>query len=136
MKDIEILEHTSELKIRARGATLQDLFRNMMQGMAHAMQPVYTPDATGSTHEIEVESHDINTLLIDFLSEILYLAQVNKEVYGEVEFSEFSDVSLSAKLFGKKIESAGEDIKAVTHHGVDVRKTANGRWEVEVIYDI
>lgn len=136
MKEFEILGHTSELKIRARGESFKDLFRNMMRGMAHAMQPVYSHDASGSTQEISIESQDINTLLVDFLSEILYFSQVNKEVYGEVEFLEFSDVSLKATIFGKAVESTGEDIKAVTYHGADVHKNPQGLWEVEIIYDI
>ncbi len=137
MKEFEILGHTSELKIRAFGKTKEELFLNMMKGMSAAMQPT-----TDSRHEavvnrtIKITSQDIDTLLVDFLSEVLYLAQVNREVYGDAKFPKFSDIELDGEIIGKRADSFGEDIKAVTYHGAEIKKNKDGLYQVDIIYDI
>ncbi len=136
MKPFEILGHTAELKIKAYGKTKEELFANMLQGMMATFQPSVHEDAAPVKQSVSVESQDSETLLVDFLSEVLYLAQANKEVYDDVTFHSFSDTNLDADLTGRKADSFGDDIKAVTHHGVLITRAPKGLWEVEVIYDI
>jgi len=66
---------------------------------------------------------------VDFLSEVLYLTQVNKEVYNDVKFSKFNDKQLEAELIGNKIESFGEDIKGVTYHGLKIDRSRLARLD-------
>lgn len=135
-KEFEILEHTSELKIRAFGKTKEELFLNMMKGMALSLRPKVKSKNEKVKRAIQVESQDIDALLVDFLSEVLYLTQVNREVYSEVNFSKFSDTELEGEISGKKAESFGEDIKAVTYHGAEMKKNKDGLYQVDIIYDI
>ena len=62
-------------------------------------------------------------LLVDFLSEILYQSQINKEIYNNVKFNKFTITELEAEIFGQKVERFGEDIKAVTYHNLDIHQT-------------
>ncbi|MDP2934593.1 MAG: archease, partial [bacterium] len=95
--------------------------------------------------KIKVKSIDLNALLVDFLSEALYLTQTNKEIYDKIKFEEFTDNELEAKLFGNKIESFGEDIKGVTHHDLKIDQPRlasgeagqkNGLYEATILFDI
>lgn len=139
MTDYKILEHITDLKIQAFGKTKQELFLNMLKG-ATGSQKVALKD-NKIKRKIKVESVDLNALLVDFLNEVLYLSQTNKEVYGNVKFSKFSDpagagqVQLEGELSGNKIESFGEDIKAATYHKVKIEKKDN-LYQATVLFDI
>ena len=86
--------------------------------------------------KISVKSLDLNALLVDFLSEVLYLSQVNKEVYSNIKFNKFKDKELGGELIGNKIESFGEDIKAVTYHGLEIKNNKKGLYESTVLFYI
>lgn len=131
----EILEHKADLKIRAFGKTKEELFLNILLGMAESQKPEIKGEEK-IIRQIKVKSLDLSTLLVDFLSEVLYQSQINKEIYSGVNFKKFSDNGLEAELFGRKVERVGEEIKAVTYHNLDIRQKEDGVWEATVLFDI
>ncbi len=134
-KNFEILEHPSDVKIRALGKTKEELFVNAMLGMVAVLRPKIKDKKEKIKNKIKIESVDLNALLVDFLSEVLYLIQTNKEIYNHIKFIKFSDAGLTGELTGQKIESFGEDIKAVTYHGLQIQQK-NGLYQVTVLFDI
>jgi len=152
MKKFEILEHKADLKIRAFGKTKEDLFRHCLEAMAESMKPETQKPGEKTKRKIKLSSFGFQALLVDFLSEVLYLSQVNKEVYNKVEFREFSETEgkedksssspftaaweIDGEIFGQKVERFSEDIKAVTHHDLNIQQNPEGIWEATVIFDI
>lgn len=164
MKKYEILEHKADLKIRVFGKTKEELFENAMIGMQSALRPkiknlsriepkvimrgqkspkdsVLFPKMAGLTGQakikkIRVKSVDLPALFVDFLSEVLYLTQVNKEIYNKVKFKKFSDLELEAEILGQKVERFEEDIKAVTYYGLDIHQKEGKIWQATVLFDI
>ncbi|MDP2967448.1 MAG: archease [bacterium] len=137
MKKYEILEHKADLKIRAFGKTKEEVFLNMLIGMSESMKgsEARRPEEK-IRREVKIKSLDLPTLLVDFLSEVLYLTQVNKEIYRDVKFKELSDTEIRGEIFGQKVERFGEDIKAVTYHSLVVRQKKDRSWEAIVLFDI
>ena len=86
--------------------------------------------------EIKIKSLDLGALLVDFLSEVLYLSQVNKEVYTDIKFQKITDTKLEGELVGQKFERIGSDIKAVTYHSLDIHQKKDRTWEATVLFDI
>lgn len=142
MKKFEILEHKADLKIRVFGKTKEKLFLNALLAMTSALrakiknQKFLPVRQAGKIKKIKIKSSNIETLLVDFLSEVLYLVQVNKEIYNNVKFKKFSDTELEAELIGDKVERFGEDIKAVTYHNLDVHQGLKGIWQAIILFDI
>jgi len=134
MKKYETLEHKADLRIRAFGKTKEELFLNMMKGMMESMRSEGIKK--GENRKIKITSPDLGALLVDFLSEVLYLSQVNKEIYKDVRFKKFTDTELKGELTGQKVERFGEDIKAVTYHGLEICQRKDGTWEAIVLFDI
>ena len=139
----EILEHKADLKIRAFGKTKEELFLNMLSGMEESMKAELKKPKEKTKRQIKIKSLDSSALLVDFLSEVLYLTQVNKEIYNEIKFIKFTDPStssgqaeLEAALSGQKVERFGEDIKAVTYHSLDIHQKKDRTWEATVLFDI
>ena len=108
--------------------------------MTELMKPLQIPDqreyVKTSERKIIVEAPDTTALLIDFLSEVLALSQINKEIYGRMTFSHFSPTKVEATLGGVMAEKFDEDIKAVTYHEADVRQNEKGEWETMIVFDI
>lgn len=146
VKDFELLPHTADIKIRAYGKTLKELFKNALIGMFQSIKPVspgcsyqherlICPDLPIS-HAVHIESIELATLLVDFLSEALYLSDVNNEAYLDVVIHELTDKTVAATLKGVKVSGFEVvEIKAVTYHDLVV-KEANGEWRAEVVFDI
>ena len=137
-KQFQIIPHTADIKIRAWEKNYPELFKNAMLGMMQILSPTVTKSDLKnqiSNLKIKVESLDINSLLIDFLNEVLYQTQVNREIYTDVKFLAFSEKKLEAELSGHGVSQFEKDIKAVTYHGEGIKKTAKG-FEVIVLLDI
>ena len=133
--EYEVLPHTADLRIKATGRTLEELFYNALRGMSSVMQPGALVQPATVSQEISVSAGDTASLLVDFLSEALSLSQINREVYTEVAFNEFTSRWLRATLRGAPVPSLVRDIKAVTYHGVAITETDAG-YETTVVYDI
>ncbi|KKU13852.1 MAG: hypothetical protein UX17_C0007G0018 [Parcubacteria group bacterium GW2011_GWC2_45_7] len=134
MPDFEILPHTADLRIKVYGNSRAELFQNALRGMFESIAPTWKAGA-GVQHEIAVVSTDQNALLIDFLSEALSLSDINDEAYTDIEITEFTNTELRGTLIGKSITRFAIEIKAVTHHGIDIKKIGE-RWETEIVFDV
>lgn len=134
-KNYEILEHKADLKIRVFGKTKEELFSNALLAEADYAKPDVACDKK-MTRQIKISSPDLPSLLVDFLSEVLYLSETNKETYNAVKFIKFTDTELEAEIFGQEVERFGEDIKAVTYHQLEVHEREDGFWEAIILFDI
>lgn len=140
MRRFAILEHPADIKLRAFGKDKKELFQNAFLGMQVALRPKgkirQLAEKAKVKRKIEIESGDLVSLLVDFLSEVNYLNEVNHEVYDEVKFEKLSDKKLEGEVLGKKVEEFGLQIKGVTYHGLEVRQKKDGTWEATILFDI
>lgn len=146
MKNFEILPHPSDVKIRAFGHTLEELFKNASLGMFAVCGAVVSSRVlSNKTKEIKSEGIDREALLVGFLSEIWYQAQVNKEVYedfSEIKISEdkkSKKYKISAKVLSRPIERFNLEIKAVTFWDLKISENSligGGHLETTVTFDI
>lgn len=145
-KEYELAEHTADLKLYAYGTTLEELFRNALKGMFSCIQPkgelIYyeheKPLVKRFTveHPIVIHSQGHEELLIDFLSESLYLSDTNNEAYFDARFTLFSQTELQGTIFGVPISGFGEsEIKAVTYHDLTIEPVEGG-WQATLVFDI
>ena len=130
----EFLSHTADLKIRAYGKDWSELFSNMLCGMFESIGPEIV-EKKEIKREIKISSSDLESLLVDFLSEALYLSDIYNEAYFSSCFKEISEKKLSGEICGYKIRSLKEEIKAVTWHELKIKKI-NSLWQAEVVFDI
>jgi SHS2 domain-containing protein len=137
MKKYEILEHPAELRLRIYGKTIEKLFINAAEAMANILKHRLTRAKrrlTQTKEEIKIESMDLNSLLVDFLNEVLAKSQINKCVY-HVSKLKIQNSKLIATLIGCPVERFDEDIKAVTYEDLNIQKI-NGAWQTILVFDI
>lgn len=146
-KDFEILPHTADMKIRVYGKTLEELFAHALVGMFQAARPI-APECLYDAHDrlvcprlsierdIGVNSSDVDSLLVDFLSHALYLSDVHNEAYLQVTINSLSPQKIAARLYGVSIIGFQEaEIKAVTYHDLAIVQS-NGIWQTDIVFDI
>ncbi|OGH20758.1 MAG: hypothetical protein A3D74_05535 [Candidatus Levybacteria bacterium RIFCSPHIGHO2_02_FULL_37_13] len=138
MKSYEIIPHVADVRLQAKGASLDQLFENALEGMNRILCKDY--DRFLNKHlfakEIAITAYDTTSLLIDFLSEVLTLSHIHKAIFYSIDRLEIYGNSLNARILGVKIEKFMEDIKAVTYHEAEVRKNDEGQYETMIVFDI
>lgn len=135
MKKYENLEHTADLKIRAFGKTKEEVFSNMAAGMfANICDQKDMLKSQAVTREIKVKANDLAGLLVDFLSELITLSDINNEIYQDYELR-IQDYELIGKIKGCKIMRLKTEIKAVTYNELKIEEKG-GKWIAEVVFDI
>lgn len=146
MKDFELIEHTADLKIRVYGKTPKLLFINALKGMFQSIRPkapgcVIQNDRLSCSslpkkRFIDLRSINIESLLVDFLSEALYLSDTYHEAYLDANIIYFHQDHIKAEILGVAIEGfEGVEIKAVTYHDLHIR-SSNNVWCVDIVFDI
>lgn len=144
-RDFELIPHTADLQLRVYGTTLEGLFSNAVIGMFQSIEP-RSPLAKNSNgrlvaeslprvRDIEVESLDLDALLVDFLSEALYLSDIHDEAYLQAQVHELSTTYIKATLLGVPVTGFNVEIKAVTYHGLSIEKK-NNEWQADIVFDI
>lgn len=134
MLSFEEIEHTADRAFRVTGGDLADLLENA----ARAMQALDGRRYTGipcATREIEVEGVDRESLLVNWLNEILYLEQAHQLVCGEFHIYELKNHRLRARVAARECNRSYTQIKAATFHNLTIRQTPEG-LEAEVVLDV
>lgn len=134
MKEYDVLEHSADLKILARGRNMEELFINALVGMFESIEPDIV-EKEERRRKVEVKPADPKLGLIDFLSEALYQSDVNNEAYTNAKFEVFDEGRIVAELIGFPVKGFREEIKAVTYHDFEITETDQG-FEATIIFDI
>lgn len=86
------------------------------------------------SESIEVESQDQESLLVEWLSELLALSNTNYRLYSNIRINKISERKLKATIDSESAQ-AKDDIKAVTYSELSLKKNKSF-WEAIVVYDI
>lgn len=133
MKKYEYLEHPADLKIRAFGKTLSELFVNCARAITDFLYEVNTAKII-KTEIIEVTADNLENLLMNWLAEILYLSDANHLACVDFNISSMDGKKITAKV-GMVQASPKDDIKAITYSELSVKKTDN-HWEAVFVCDL
>ncbi len=126
----KFFDHTGDLGIEVHGKTLKDIFINA----AHALityQTVISKIESKEKIGIKLKESDIETLFVTTLSELLYYIQIKKFLPNKIEILNLEENSINMNLAGeyfdeKKHILKGKEIKAVTYHKLEIKKTTKG----------
>lgn len=135
--DFEIIEHTADIGIRAKGASLKEAFANAALGL---FSIITEPEKIKGEicREVEVNGSDEGSLLVAWLNELIYLFEVEEMLFNRFDIIELSDKRLKAFIYGERIDRSRHPIKlgvkATTYHMLNIEK--GDGCEVQVLFDI
>ncbi len=133
MKAFEEIEHTADLAFRAYGRDPAELFANAARGMFTLQGGGLPPPER--ERRVAVEGVDRESLLVNWLNELLYLQERHGEVYSEFKIEEMAATKLRARVRGGVREEMRRRIKAVTFHDLQVKQTPEG-WQATLVLDV
>ncbi len=141
MGTVETFEHTADVGLRITGVDLDDLFRTAAGGVFDYV--VANRDAVRVTTRaaIELTADEPVNLLVAWLNELIFLCETRHTLYTEFDVRVAGDaLSLRAEVGGEPIDRRrhvlDHEVKAVTHHALELRGDGAGGWVAEVILDI
>ncbi len=133
---------TADMCFRAFGASLEEAFANAGFAMFDIISDA-SRIKPKITEEIKVESEDLQALLFDFLSELLYLQDTKRLLFSEFEVkiqkpkSAKGKYKIAAKARGQEMDGIElrNQVKAITYHLMEI-KEEKGLWTIQVILDL
>lgn len=138
MQPYRVLEHTADIGFEAFGATREGVFANAARALTHLMVDLETILPLEGL-SLRAEGSDMPNLLVNWLSEVLYLFDAEGWLFRDFEIENLTDRSLTAKARGEKFDRTRHQakllVKAITYHQLDLRNTGQG-WRAQVYVDI
>jgi SHS2 domain-containing protein len=134
-KKIEFLEHTADVKFQAWGKTLEELFSNCAIAVSKTLCKGLIKRK--KTYKIKAYGQDNESLLYNFLEELLYLFDTEHFIAGRVTEIKITGNKLTAKIAGDSSEKyeIKNYIKSPTYNDMFIKKE-NGRWICQVVLDV
>lgn len=129
------LDHTADVMVEAFGASLEECFANAAYALTDQMVDAskVRPEVG---REIEAEGHDRESLLYNFLSELLFVFDVTGLVFSKFSVS-FDGEGLKCSAWGEVYDPTRhepkKEIKAITYHMMSVDLSVPS---VRVVFDI
>ena len=132
----EELEHTADIKIRVRGATLEELFSEAARAL---MTIIYGNTSPGTIrHHIEVDADDTISLIQEFLSEILFISEVEEMVISgaDLHIEGYHLIAdLTGEPFSRVKHSGGREVKGISYSNLSISRERDS-YILEVIFDV
>ena len=133
-KMYEEIEHTADWALRVRGADLPALFSNAAAGMME-LAGVQTENAAGNKRKIELQADDTETLLVDWLHELLVALELEQIAFRDIELEISGGTSLAGTVQAVPLASMDKPIKAVTFNELDIEESLQG-LEATIVFDV
>lgn len=136
-------DHTADVQTRCWGATLEEAFNQTAYSLMATITPELKKISPKVEKNIKIEAEDKEALLFDFLSELLYIFDVEELVFNKIEvqiIKESEDLYvLNALLRGEKFDvtkhEIGVEVKAITYSFMEITESKN-KVEISIVFDI
>jgi SHS2 domain-containing protein len=127
------IKHTADWSLQVWGKDLLSLFKDAATGM-YSLMGIHPNQSNRKKTSFTLQEDDIESLLVAYLSELLYLLESKNVVFDEINLV-ISSNELTAQLEGCEIQSIEKIIKAVTFHNMAI-KMIQDQYMVEIVFDV
>jgi len=136
--NFRILDHTADLRVKIRGNSQKELFKNAARGMFSVITQInkITPN---QSIPIKLKAQREEDLLVDWLNELIYLMSTRDILFCDFKIDEISPEHIKAEALGEKFNNKkhriNSEIKAATYHNLKIDSHRQSQ-SVEVIFDV
>ncbi len=139
----EFKEHTADVSVKSWGRNLEEAFSQTALSLMETITPNLKKISTIIVKEIDIESEDKYALCIDFLSEFLFIFDVEELVFSDINVKSIEKIEKGYKLralvrgekFDKDRHEIGTEVKAITYSFMNIEEKKN-RVEINIVFDI
>jgi len=140
----EEISHTADWSVRVWAEDLPSLFAESARAM-NSLAGVETVSSPRVKRTFKIESMDVESLLVAFLSELVYYQEQENLAFNQFDLQIEEPAptgtavpkgqKLKVEMEGAEITSVDKAIKAVTYHNLKVEQTEYG-LEVMIVFDV
>ncbi len=126
------IEHTSEVEVVIEDESPTAVFAEALV----ALGDLLTEERGGYpvTHEVSATAPDLPALLVEWLNELVYLAETDGLIPECAVRIDLTDTTLSATVGGQR-RRPRTVVKGVTYHNLELAE-ADGGWRARVVLDV
>ena len=134
----EIIDHVADVGIVAYGKDAKELFSNAALAL---FSLITEPESIEEKLQLdlEVSSEDMDSLLVEWLNELIYLFDVERVLFNRFDIRSLTRNELDATCYGEGIDSIKHKIKlgvkAATYHMLKLEQNGDG-YKAQIILDI
>lgn len=132
----EELEHTADVLMRVSADTLEELFAEAARALSFVMFGAVEGGAC--ERQFSIESDDATMLLHEFLSELLFLADVGMIAISGAEVrldGNRLDAVIKGEPFDPARHGGGTEVKGISFSGLRIIKEREG-YVVDILFDV
>jgi len=129
----EEIRHTADYSVRVWARDMPSLFSEAARGM-NSLSGMQLDEAHHFTKEIQLSAFDYESLMVAFLSELIFIAEHERIGFDSLIIN-LENTTLHATLQGARIISKGKAIKAVTFHNLKIIRTGEF-LEAVLVFDV
>lgn len=137
----KFFDHTGDIGVTLTGNSLPELFAAAAAAFTDCITDLEGVEPK-QPEEVDVDAPELDLLLVDFMSELLYRFDTRGWLtrFAEIELHDKDGGwSLQGTLRGERFDPARHKVKvlvkAVTYHGLHIQQS-NGTWTANVVLDI
>ena len=139
----EFKDHTADVSVKSWGKNLEEAFSQTALSLMTTITPNLKKISTNIEKEIEIEAEDKYALCFDFLSEFLYIFDVEELVFSDISVKSIEKIQNKYKLkalvkgekFDKDKHEIGTEVKAITYSFMNIEEKKK-KVEINIVFDI
>ena len=138
MGEFELLEHPSDIGVRARGGTREEALAAASKGLTSILVNPAEVRTVEERHFTAVGS-DEAAQIINWLNEILFFFDTEGMLFVDFHIDEWTGTQIIGRANGERFDIDRHEfrtaVKAATYHQFESRETDAG-WEIRVFVDV
>jgi SHS2 domain-containing protein len=127
------IEHTSERELWIEDETPEAVLGEAAIALGDLLRE--HPGGEPVTHPVSVRADDLPALLVEWLGELVHLAERDGFVPERVLSMDLVDSSVEARVAGQRTTPQSL-VKGVTYHRLEFGRDAGGPWQARVVLDV
>lgn len=136
-------DHTADVQVKCWGKTLEEAFNQTAYSLMATITPNLDKISPNVEKKIKIKAEDKEALLFDFLSEFLFIFDVEELVFNEIDVQYIKKIEdfyiLNGILKGEKFNldkhEIGIEVKAITYSFMEIVESEE-KVEIRIVFDI
>ena len=136
-------DHTADIQVESWGPSLEEAFSQTALSLMTIISPNLGFVNPKVEKKIKIKAEDKKALLFDFLSEFLYLFDVEELIFSKIIVKSINQVNdqyeINALVKGEKFDKSrheiGTEVKAVTYSFMTIEEKEDN-IKIRIVFDI
>ncbi|MEN6479439.1 MAG: archease [Anaerolineales bacterium] len=128
--------HPADLCLEVWGVDRAALYRNAAKALFETLDFCLAPTAEPASCSIALQAPDPETLMVDWLSELLYQSDIQRAWWHTFDLHQVTPTVLRGTVLGQRPATPRREVKAVTYTGLEISQDDRGQWSATITFDV